>query len=111
MADTTSTGFANEIKLFGKWSFDDIQVKDLSLEDYLAVKVKSATYLPHTAGRYAAKRFRKAQCPLVERLTNSLMRKGRNNGKKLQAIRIVKHAFDIIHLMTDKVRLVFLSRS
>merc|ERR1719370_2611441 len=27
-------------------------------------------------GRYAAKRFRKAQCPIVERLTNSLMMHG-----------------------------------
>src|SRR6185369_8790294 len=46
--------------------------------------------------------FRKAQCPIVERLTNSLMMHGRNNGKKLLAVRIVKHTFEIIHLMTDK---------
>jgi small subunit ribosomal protein S5e len=46
--------------------------------------------------------YRKAQCPIVERLTNSLMMHGRNNGKKLMAIRIVQHAFEIIHLMTDK---------
>jgi small subunit ribosomal protein S5e len=65
-------------------------------------KFKYFTYLPHTAGRYSAKRFRKAQCPLVERLTNSLMMHGRNNGKKLMAVRIVKHAFEIIHLLTDK---------
>ena len=32
-----------------------------NLQDYIAVKEKYATYLPHTAGRYAAKRFRKAQ--------------------------------------------------
>ena len=31
------------------------------VQDYIAVKEKYATYLPHTAGRYAAKRFRKAQ--------------------------------------------------
>jgi small subunit ribosomal protein S5e len=30
------------------------------------------------------------------------MMHGRNNGKKLMAIRIVQHAFEIIHLMTDK---------
>jgi small subunit ribosomal protein S5e len=29
------------------------------------------------------------------------MRHGRNNGKKLMAMRIVKHAFEIIHLLTD----------
>lgn len=37
------------------------------------------------AGRYQVKRFRKALCPIVERLCNALMRKGRNNGKKLLA--------------------------
>ena len=31
--------------------------------------------------RYAAKRFRKAQCPIVERLVNSLMMHGRNTGE------------------------------
>lgn len=58
--------------------------------------------MPHTAGRYAHKRFRKAQCPIVERLTNALMMHGRNNGKKLMAMQIVKSAFEIIHLQTDE---------
>lgn len=31
------------------------------------------------------------------------MMHGRNNGKKLMAIRIVKHAFEIIHLLTGEV--------
>ena len=66
------------------------------------MKPKYAVYVPHTAGRFAAKRFRKAQCPIVERLVNSLMMHGRNNGKKLMAVRIVKHAMDIIHLLSDQ---------
>ena len=41
--------------------------RDLSLVDYIAVKPKYATYTAHTAGRYQKKRFRKAQCPIVER--------------------------------------------
>merc|ERR1711908_205670 len=53
-------------------------------------------------GRYQQKRFRKAMCPIVERLCCSMMMHGRNNGKKLMAVRIVKHAFEIIHLLTDK---------
>merc|ERR1711862_808037 len=71
--------------------------------DYIAVKQKPKyyTFLPHTAGCYAQKRFRKAQCPIIERLTNSLMMNGRNNGKKLLAVKIMKHAFEIIHLLTD----------
>jgi small subunit ribosomal protein S5e len=30
------------------------------------------------------------------------MMHGRNNGKKLMAMRIVKHAFEIIHLLTGE---------
>ena len=94
----------SEVKLFDRWTFDDVTIRDISLQDYLAVKQKFRyiTYLPHTAGRYNVKRFRKAHCPIVERLTNSLMMHGRNNGKKILAVRIVKHAFEIIHLLTDK---------
>ncbi|CDI79635.1 40S ribosomal protein S5, putative, partial [Eimeria acervulina] len=93
---------ASDFKLFGRWPYDDVNVSDLSLVDYLAIKGKAAVLTPHTAGRYQKKRFRKALCPLVERLVNSLMMHGRNSGKKLLAIRIVQHAFDIIALMTDK---------
>merc|ERR1711869_51180 len=46
--------------------------------------------------------FRKALCPIVERLVCSMMMHGRNTGKKQMAVRIVKHAFEIIHLLTDK---------
>lgn len=60
------------------------------------IQIRSPVYLPHSAGRYAVKRFRKAQCPIIERLTNSLMMNGRNNGKKLKAVRIVAHAFEIV---------------
>ncbi|XP_042400299.1 40S ribosomal protein S5-like [Zingiber officinale] len=91
-----------EVKLFNRWSFDDVEVSDMSLADYIAMTPpKHDTYLPQTAGRYSAKRFRKAQCPTIERLTNSLMMHGRNNGKKLMAVCIIKHAMEIIHLLTD----------
>merc|ERR1719207_495375 len=92
-----------EAKLFGKWSYEDVTVADLSLVDYIAVTQKSSqVWVPHTAGRYQKKRFRKAACPIVERLACSLMMHGRNNGKKQLAVRIVKHAFEIIHLLTDQ---------
>lgn len=108
--------------------------------DCIAIQGKARVFTPHTAGRYQKKRFRKTQCPIVERLVNSMMMHGRyvehtiiwwlkvnkpygdesnlsplsdyivniiiislrNNGKKLKAIRIVNHAFEIIHVMTDK---------
>uniref|UniRef100_A0A2I3SXS9 Small ribosomal subunit protein uS7 n=1 Tax=Pan troglodytes TaxID=9598 RepID=A0A2I3SXS9_PANTR len=84
-----------DIKLFGKWSTDDVHISDISLQDYIA-------YLPHSAGWYAAKCFHKAQCPIVERLTNSMMMHGCNNGKKLMTVCIVKHAFEVIHLLTGE---------
>ena len=92
---------ATEVKLFGKWSFEGLELADVSLVDYIAVKGR-AQFIPHSAGRWQAKRFRKAQCPIVERLTDSMMMKGRNNGKKMMATKIVEHAFDIIHLLTEE---------
>ncbi|XP_072113041.1 anosmin-1-like [Mobula birostris] len=80
-------------------------VNDIFLWDYIAIKEKYAKYLPHSLGRYAAKHFRKAQCRIVERLTNSMMMHGRNNGKKLMTVRIVKHIFKIIHLLTGEIPL------
>ena len=39
---------------------------------------------------------------IVVKARRSLMMKGRNNGKKLLAVRIVAHAFEIIHLLSDQ---------
>lgn len=89
-----------EIKLFNKWSYQGVEVKDASLVDY--IQIRQPIFVPHTAGRYANKRFRKAQCPIFERLTNSMMMNGRNNGKKLKALRILKHTLDIINVLTDQ---------
>lgn len=44
-----------------------LQVNDISLEDYIAVKPKYARFTTHSAGRFQKRRFRKAQCPIVER--------------------------------------------
>mmetsp|Transcript_6081 Transcript_6081/g.18376 ORF Transcript_6081/g.18376 Transcript_6081/m.18376 type:complete len:193 (-) Transcript_6081:137-715(-) len=93
----------SEVKLFNRWDFDDVEVEDFGLAQYIAVKqYGNKVFIPHTSGRYQKKRFRKASCPIVERLVCSLMMHGRNNGKKLMATRIVKHTFEIIHLLTDE---------
>ena len=63
-----AANYATEVKLFGRWSFEDVEVKDISLEDYIACKPKFAQFLPHSQGRWQKKRFRKAGCPIVERL-------------------------------------------
>ena len=90
-------------KLFNKWSYD-IDCQDVAIKPLLAVneKTKYQVFLPHTAGRYQVKPFRKVQCPIVERLVCYMMQNGRNSGKKLQAIRVVEEAFEIIHLLTEK---------
>lgn len=44
-------------------------------------------------------RLRTTQIPNA---CSSLMMNGRNNGKKLMAVRIVAHAFEIIHLISDQ---------
>ncbi|MEM2394218.1 MAG: 30S ribosomal protein S7 [Candidatus Bathyarchaeia archaeon] len=88
-----------EIKLFQKWSFKGIEVKDLGLQRYISLKPVA---VPHTMGRHEHKRFGKADVNIVERLVNNLMRPGKNAGKKAKAINIVKHAFEIIHLRTGR---------
>merc|ERR1712195_366900 len=100
MGQDPSTMAVNEIKLFDKYTYDDVTVSDMALTDYLAVKTSDAVYLPHSAGRWQKKRFKKAQCPLIERLTCSLMKHGRNSGKKVKAVRIVRHTCAIISLLT-----------
>ncbi len=91
---------AGSVKLFNSWTFEDVTIKDISLTDY--IQIRQPVFTSHSAGRYAAKRFRKAQCPIIERLTNSLMMNGRNNGKKLKAVKIVKHTLEIINITTDQ---------
>ena len=100
---SSKISFETAPKLFSKWSYDDIKIEDPCFIDYIAAKsVKAQVFVPHTAGRYQAKKFRKALCPIIERLVGSLQFHGRNTGKKAKAIRIVRHAFEIIHLLTGK---------
>jgi len=88
-----------EIKLFGKWSFKDIKVRDLGLSRYISLKPVA---IPHSMGRHEHKRFRKANVNIVERLLNNLMRPGKNTGKKAKVINIMRHTFEIIYLRTGR---------
>merc|ERR1712159_355517 len=97
-----TTMAASEIKLFDKYPFDEVTVSDMALTDYLAVKPADACYIPHSAGRWQKCRFKKAQCPLIERLTCSMLKKGRNSGKKVKAVRIIRHTCAIMHLLTGE---------
>ncbi|KAF8383368.1 hypothetical protein PRIPAC_72510, partial [Pristionchus pacificus] len=93
-----------EVKLFGKWNLQEsnsmkisspslmqgantqVNFADISLVDYIAVKENT-----HFVGHYQ-----------VKHLACSLMMRGRNDGKKLMTVRIVKHSFEIIHLHTEE---------
>lgn len=88
-----------EIKLFGKWSFDGVEVEDQGIKRYISLK---PVYVPHSMGRHEHGKFRKAKVNIVERLINNLMRPGSSAGKKTRAINLVKNAFEIIHLRTKQ---------
>ena len=98
MAQTT-VAQPQDIKLFQKWSFKDVTVVDIGLQRYLNLTPMVA---PHSMGRHEHQRFRKAKVNVVERLINSLMRSGKNSGKKAKATNIVKETFEIINLRTGK---------
>lgn len=97
-----------EIKLFGKWSFDGIEVTDLGLKRYIFLK---PVYIPHSMGRHEHGKFRKARVNIVERFINNLMRPGSGAGKKARAINMVKNAFEIIHLRTKQNPIQILVRA
>ena len=44
---------ATEVKLYGRWSFEDVEVKDISLEDYIACKPQYAAVPAALAGALA----------------------------------------------------------
>ncbi len=77
--------------LFGKYSFEGIEVHDAGLQPYLYLH---PVYAPHTEGRLSGRPFMKTHMHLVERLANHLMKGGKFTGKKSKAITTVRKAFD-----------------
>jgi len=109
MSEQVVTGLTPmEVRLFGKWSYRGVIIRDPSLKKYISLK---PIYLPHTGGRHEHRRFGKAEVPIVERLMNKLMRPGRNTGKKHLAYNIVKRAFELIHVRTGENPLQVLVRA
>jgi small subunit ribosomal protein S7 len=90
---------SREIKLFGKWSFKGVEVKDPGLQRYISLR---PVVISHSMGRHEHKRFRKANVNIVERVANNLMRPGKNSGKKAKVTNIVKNALEIVGLRTGK---------
>jgi len=86
-------------KLFGEWGFEGIDVRDIGLQRYLNL---TPIYIPHTGGRHEARKFRKSDMNIAERLINSLMRPGGSGGDKSRIISVVRNAFKIINLRTGR---------
>jgi small subunit ribosomal protein S7 len=87
------------IKLFGEWSFEGIDVRDIGLKRYLNLE---PVWLPHSGGRHEARKFRKSRLNIVERFINSLIKPGSSGGDKSRITNSVKTAFKIIHLKTGR---------
>lgn len=87
------------IKLFGKWDYEGVEVKDPGLVRYVSLTPIMA---PHSKGTHEHKRFKKSEVSIVDRLINKLMYAGRNCGKKTKAISVIRNAFELIHLKTGR---------
>ena len=86
-------------KLFGEWGFDGITVRDIGLVRYLNIQ---PIYTPHSGGRHEARKFRKSDMNIVERLINNLLKPGGSGGAKIRVTSTVRNAFKIINLKTGK---------
>lgn len=100
----------SEMKLFGRWDTEGIQIRDRGLERYINI---TPIIVPKTGGRNATQQFHKSHMPIVERLINKIMvpghrskkhiiSSGRVVGKYLTAYNIVKNAFERVEEVTKK---------
>ena len=89
-----------EIKLFEKYSYEEVKVTNPSLSPY--INVSRHGIVPHVATTVTRGRVGKGRIPIAERFVCSLMRHGRNSGKKRLAINILEDACFIIHAVTKK---------
>jgi len=100
-----------DVKLFNKWSFENIEVRDFTLENYINLK---PIIIPSSCGRHEHKRFWKSNISIVERLLNRLLAPGfiaskirghkssYNSGKKNKLIKSIKTAFTLIEHITGE---------
>ncbi|KKK42224.1 MAG: 30S ribosomal protein S7 [Candidatus Lokiarchaeum sp. GC14_75] len=99
-----------EIKLFNQWSFENIEIRDKTLEYFINLR---PIIIPHSAGRHEHRRFWKSsKISVIERFTNRLLAPGfigsrirgrkssYHSGKKAMLLRSLKNAFVLIHLTT-----------
>lgn len=99
-----------EIKIFGKYSTKEIEIKDPGLRNVINLK---PIFIPHTYGRHAGTKFAKSNVNIVERFINKIMTPGHKGkkhwrtsricvGKFQTAYKIAKRTFEIIEKKTKK---------
>ena len=101
-----------EIKLFNRWSFDNIEITDRTLENYINLR---PIIIPHSAGRHEHRRFWKSsKVSIIERFSNRLLSPGfigsrikghkssYHSGKKSKLLKSIKNAFILIELNTGE---------
>ncbi|MBR9681947.1 MAG: 30S ribosomal protein S7 [Candidatus Altiarchaeota archaeon] len=111
----------DEIKLFSKWSFDGIKVRDRSLKAYINLR---PIITPHTGGKWQKKLFGRGKYNIVELFVNKLMvtghnkagkkhvfTSGRNTGKKMMVMSHVESAFGLIEKKTKQNPIQILIRA
>jgi len=99
-----------DIKLYNKWSFENIEIKDWTLEKYINMR---PVIIPHTAGRHEHKRFWKTtKISIIERFVNRLLAPGfigskikghkssYSSGKKSKLLGNLENAFTLLELNT-----------
>jgi small subunit ribosomal protein S7 len=91
-----------ELKLFNRWSFEGIEVKDPGLKPYICLK---PSIIPRSGGRFSKKQFHKSNMNIIERFANKLMvpghkgkkhliTSGRNTGKTATVYKIIEEVFE-----------------
>ncbi|ELQ76297.1 Ribosomal protein S7 [Trachipleistophora hominis] len=89
-----------ECKLFNKFACKGVEVNDITLKPF--INVESTIIVPHTASRLQRQYNGKSRIPITERFCCYMMKKGRNSGKKLLAMRCLEDAFTIVHILTGQ---------
>lgn len=99
-----------EIKIFDKWSTEEIVVNDLGLRKYINLQ---PVLIPRSGGRYSKHQFHKSKMNIVERLMNKLqvpghrskkhiLTSGRAVGKTNIHYKIIKQVFEKVENKTKK---------
>ncbi|MCL4372564.1 30S ribosomal protein S7 [Candidatus Parvarchaeota archaeon] len=81
----------NEIKLFGKYSFDGVVVNDLGLKNVISLK---PVIVPKTSGRLSQQRLARERMSIVERLISHLMVPGHRGKKHLRTSKLMSGRFN-----------------